>query len=198
MIPAAPPIDIRDDIKITVGVVTATDVRASGGTIERGASHAHLHMGHVVWLEDKDGKEHVFEGGAFSDARKGHQVIVVQRRSSGKVLRVCNQATKSRVDRNDLIPLSSEPSELLLKTIFLTGLLFIPGFVASITIGSAINDAIGASSLLDYSWHVTLVLLILAPTMRWLTGKWATRSQANVQELSDFLDELFAQHGLTG
>lgn len=192
MIPAAPQIEFRDDLVLTVGTVKATEVRASGGTFDRGASHANLHMSSMVWLEGKDGKEHVFSGGAFSDAREGHVVAVVQRRSTGKTLRVYNQATRETTDLNDLIPMSSDTTSLFKGAVGLAALLFIPAFIVSITIAYDPSSR----GVTNYSSHVILVLLILAPACRWLVGKLAANSQAKANARAKAVDVLFAQHGL--
>lgn len=191
MIPAAPPIQFGDDLQMTVGTVKAAESRASGGTIERGASHANLHMSSVVWLEDKDGKEHVFSGAAFADAREGHVITVVQRRSTGKTLRVYNQRTRKITDLNDLVPMSSD---LFWNSVALVGLLFIPAFVISITIEGELRAIAGSRGVTNYTSHVILVLLILAPSCRWLVGRLAASSQSKVKARAKVVDALYERH----
>lgn len=191
MIPAAPPIAFSDDLQMTIGTVKAAESRASGATIERGASHANLHMSSVVWLEDQNSKEHVFSGGAFSDAREGHVITVVQRRSTGKTLRVYNQATRKITDLNDLVPMSSD---LFWNSVALVGLLFIPAFVISITIEGELRAIAGSRGVTNYTSHVILALLILVPSCRWLVGRLAASSQAKVKARAKVVDALYERH----
>ncbi len=191
MIPAAPQVDFRDDIQITVGTVKATDTRAFGGTVHRDETHANLQMEQLVWLEDSDGKEHAFSGGAFSDAREGHVVAVVQRRSTGKTLRVYNQATRKTTDLNDLVPMSSD---LFWNTVALVGLLFIPAFVISITIEGELRAIASSRGVTNYTSHVMLDLLILVPTCRWLVGRLAAISQTKVNARAKVVDALYERH----
>lgn len=199
MIPVSTGSLSQNDIEITVGTVKATDSRVTGGTIQRGETHANLNIMPVVWLEDGNGVEHSFEGGPFAEARAGQEMIVARRRSNGKILRVYNLATRTSTDKNDLVPLTSGPGNLLSGTILLSIVGIIP-FVLLYTAGALflLETFLGraARNTFDLGAHFPYVAILLGLSCFWLTHRWISNSHAKAKALSNLVDEAVRARGL--
>lgn len=199
MIPVLPSAEARHDIQITVGTVKATDTRATGGTIERGATHANIHVTPVVWLEDEAGVEHTFEGASCGDIRVGHKLVVVRKRSSGKIIRVYNQATGTATDSNDLIPLKSGPKNLISGTLVLTIIGMLPASIAYTAVVSVLRENILGldSRSFDLGSHFPYVAILLVLFCIWLMIRLIANSHAKAKALSDIVDDDVRAQGLS-
>lgn len=200
MIPAQPKSGASQDLQITVGTVKATDSRAAGGTIERGATHANVHMTPVVWLEDGDGAEHAFEGSSFADARADHKLVVVRKRSNGKLIRMYNLTTQKTIDSNDLIPLKSGPNNYISGTLMLTIVGMLPAIVVYTAVVSFVRESILGRDprSFDLASHFPYVAVLLVMFCFWLMTKLVARSRAKTKSLSDVVEEAVGQQGLVG
>lgn len=190
----------QSDIKITVGTVNATDSRVAGGTIQRGATHANLQIQPVVWLQDEAGVEHTFEGGSFSEVRTGQKMVVVCKRSDGKILRIYNLATRTSSDSNDLVPLDDGPRSLL-SGAFLLSVIGIVPFTLIYTIGASFmrETFLGRTgSTFDLGAHFPYITMLLIFCCLWLTHRWIASSAAKAKTLSDLIDETVRSQGLLG
>lgn len=198
MIPALPKAEKDTDIQITSGAVNATDTRAAGGTIERGASHANIHVIPVVWLEDEAGVEHMFEGASFGDIRVGHKLVVVRKRSSGKIIRVYNQTTHTTTDSNDLIPLKSGPNNLIFGTLMLTIIGILPAVITYTAVVSFLRENLLGRDprSFDLGSHFPYVAILLALFCIWLMIRLIANSHAKAKALSDLVDEAVRSEGL--
>lgn len=187
------------EIQLTAGIVIATDTRATGGTIERGQTHANIHVEPVVWLKDKNGTEHTFEGTSFNSARVGHELVVVRKRSDGKLIRVYNQATCKTTDSNDLIPLKSGPNNYIFGTLILTVIGMLPAVVVYMAIASFLRENILGRDphTFDLGAHFPYVAILLAVFCCWLTIKLISRSHAKAKALSDLVDDTVRAQGLS-
>lgn len=197
MIPASSGSKVQHDIHITAGTVKATGTRATGGTIERGATHANIQVTPMVWLEDKDGAEHSFEGASFAEAREGHKLVVVRKRSSGKVIRVYNQATRTAIDSNDLVPLKSGPNNFISGTLMLALVGVFPAILAYVAVASFLRENIlgRAPRSFDIGAHFPYVAILLLAFCVWLMTKLIARSQTKAKALSDVVDEAVRAQG---
>lgn len=199
MIPALTKAEARPNIQITTGTVKATDTRATGGAIERGATHANIFVTPVVWLEDEAGVEHTFEGASFGGIRVGHKLVVVRKRSSGKIIRVYNQATRTTTDSNDLIPLKSGPNNLIFGTLMLTIIGILPAIIAYTAVVSFLRENILGrdSRSFDLGSHFPYVAILLVAFCIWLMIQLIANSQAKTKALSDIVDDAVRAQGLS-
>ncbi|MHA6266488.1 hypothetical protein ACXYMP_06445 [Aliiroseovarius sp. CAU 1755] len=199
MIPAIPNAEARHDFQITVGTVKATDTRATGGTIERGATHANIHVTPVVWLEDEAGVEHTFEGASFGDIRVGHKLVVVHKRSSGKIIRVYNQATRTTTDSNDLIPMKSGPNNLIFGALMLTIIGMLPAIIAYTAVVSFLRENVLGRDPRSFDlWsHFPYAAILLVAFCIWLMIRLIADSHAKAKALSDLVDEAVRREELS-
>lgn len=197
MIPAAPRPDARLDIKISAGTVKATDNRAVGGTIERGATHANVRMNPVVWLENKEGAELAFEGDCFANCRAGHELVIATRLSNGKILRVHNRATRSTIDCNDLVPLPSDLGNLVSGTVVIAIVGILPAMLAYVAVATFLRENILGRDRgsFELGEHFPYILVLLFVSCVWLMKKFIARSQAKARALSDAVDEAVRAQG---
>lgn len=199
MIPTIPNAEARHDFHITAGTVKATDTRATGGTIERGATRANIHVTPVVWLEDEAGVEHTFEGASLGDIRVGHKLVVIRKRSSGKIIRVYNQATRTTTNSNDLVPLKSGPKNLISGTLVLTIIGMLPASIAYTAIVSFLRENILGrdSRSFDLGSHFSYVAILLVLFCIWLMNRLIANSHAKAKALSDLVDEAVRREELS-
>lgn len=186
------------DLKITVGTVAATDSRVAGGTIQRGETHANLQVQSVVWLQDENGVEHTFEGRSFSEARTGQKMVVVCKRSDGKILRVYNLATRTSGDSNDLVPLDDGPKNLLSGAFLLSVIGIIPFTLIYTAVASFLRETFlgRTGNIFDFGAHFPYIAILLILCCLWLTHRWIANSGARAKTLSDMIDEVVRSQGL--
>lgn len=188
----------RSDIRITVGTVAATDSRVAGGTIQRGETQADLQVQPVIWLQDETGTEHAFEGRSVSAARTGHKMVVVCKRSDGKILRVYNLSTHTKADCNELVPLDDGPQNLLSGAFLLSVIGIIPFTLIYTTVATFLHETfIGRRGNAFDLWpHFPYIAILLFLGCFWMTHRWIANSEAKANALSVLIDDAVRSQGL--
>lgn len=188
----------RSDIRITAGTVAATDSRVAGGTIQRGETQADLQFQPVIWLQDETGTEHAFEGHSVSAARTGHKMVVVCKRSDGKILRVYNLSTHTKADGNDLVPLDDGPKNLLSGAFLLSVIGIIPFTLIYTAVATFLRETFlrRSENTFDLSAHFPYIAILLFLCCLWLMHRWIAGSEAKAKTLSDMIDDALRSQGL--
>ncbi|MBR2657209.1 MAG: hypothetical protein IKD58_12135 [Loktanella sp.] len=150
-------------------------------------------------MQDETGTEHAFEGRSVSAARSGHKLVVVCKRSDGKILRVYNLATQNSSDSNDLVPLDDGPKNLLSGTFLLSVIGIVPFTLIYTAVVTFLRETfLGRTERdnFDFVAHFPYITILLFLSCFWLMHRWIARSEAKAKALSDLIDDAVKKHGI--
>ena len=192
---------LTDALEIIVCVVERTESLPDGGHVAVNRTYADVRFVPHIWVMDRDGKTHHFVGDQFENVHggeSGHQLIVVRNRSSGNIIRVCNQTMGTTIDTKDLIPKEVGPGSFIIATCLITAIGILPVMVVYMSIFTPIGEAMSGGQIyrFDLGWHFPIVLVMVLALCAWLMSKWVSVSRAKVAALSKSVDDAFAEKGL--
>ncbi len=167
------------------GVVTAAKEQMHSVRVDRKTGYGRINMTPELWLRDRDGQEHRYQGDMFDAAQPGHDVAVITKRPSGKPVAFANFSTGTVHDGAEL-NVSISLGSTLISTFGLCVLLVLPGLL----VWAALLETVGLGDRAFTAGGFQIYIVVLVACVYAGLTFWSKAYRARSGALREEIDRL--------